>query len=109
MIKIVTEKTIILGRRGPCRKIVSVTMLTKDELPVEYLSGDKYVYLSSGGPQQVVSAPSHKGRRVGEIIREEDFQSFLQHVRECGEVLRQINHERRELAKSWQGKETFIV
>ena len=109
-----TEKCLSQHFPGPCRKIVRVEALHKNELPAEYLAASPHLYLShnvkehrwltllSGGNEfRIISMEM--------VLQEDKFQELLRIVRACGDRLRQINQERKTLAEVWKGIETFVI
>jgi len=120
MIEIKTKKIIApgitgggprnLGACGKARQIVSVKILSLEELPVEYKESYPFCCISCGGGL-VIQLEKYYVEHLnpGDILTEDHFQEVISWVRECAKRLREINSLRKKLEEEWQGEEITII
>lgn len=101
-------------------RVVSVDAAEKKDLPVEYLDGEKSIFMENRNYKPNYALAMRLRRRhtvdideeivCGSIWSTEKFEKLLSEIREAGQRLHEILKARRELDRSWCGrKETFII
>jgi len=113
MVQVVTERVVINNLPGPCRKVVGITgVKDKSEMPSEYVNTTPR-FERNAVDRDGVMIKNNKGiyqsLRIGEVVTESDFQSILATMKSAAARLAGIKRDRRELAASWAGAETFCL
>jgi len=116
MIKIVTKRIVNNGVLS--RRIIDFSLLSRKELPSEYLRtplyGDVAVFELSPGFFKIVEQKETQTYAVSEyhkgcVVSEAEFQKILFYCKCAGSRLRKINLTLREKDKDWCGRETFLI
>ncbi len=124
-IRIVTKKVLI--RNKPYRKIISIDMLPKEDLPDEYTRQGPCIWnevryehglgLKTGASGQRLFPEFPYTPLPNQMIRwelkapiaEQTFQDLLKFIRTCGNRLMHINRELRSRYPDFDGREETIV
>ena len=130
MISIKTEKVVVPEIEGKARKILEISgVLGKEGLPSEYQGNPEMICGCKRFGKDIFSikcfAFANRYRRMDrddegdegsvvlftmeEVYSEQSFQVGLDIIKKAGEILHQINLQRKELTKEWQGEETFLI
>jgi len=104
MIKIRTEK-VIDGNNLLSRRVIYCDLRSFHELPSKYTHDTNAIWGNSGHVQSASGFLLSKG----EIYTEEEFQKRLTHIHRAGELLKDVNDEKRRLEIDWNGREIFKI
>lgn len=110
-----TEKVLWRGN-VKAYKIISISALTRNKLPAEYLHegphcyniiSDKYdlhfVYKEFDGNLMAVYFNANK------LFDKIEFTKFMAIIAQCGNRLQKIKKTQKELKKNWRGKKTYTI
>jgi len=108
-------KKVINDSHELCWQIVDVKMLNKYQLTKEYLRGECCYRMT---PVKGVTDSVLAYRTIDGIfsyyskdwkITNTEFQRLLKRIRRCGERLRNMTKQRKQMESTWTGIETFKI
>lgn len=113
MIKIKTEK-VVDGHGNECYRIKDIKALERKDLPeIYWQEGYPYCLLDHqmNEPSQLCIFSKDKSTylKVGSCKRVKVLEEIIEKVHECGNRLKVINDQLREMRKAWNGTETFVI
>jgi len=108
-IRIETEKHV--ARCEKQRRIIGIDgVLRRNELPLRYRDIEKVWVRGSPDSPAIVFENSNIDTLVaGSSMTEGNFQHALSVLRVCGARLKEINCSVRELERTWNGREEFVI
>jgi hypothetical protein len=105
-IVIETEKVVERGQQK--FKLLSITALSKDELPVKYTTKPPYCHKIGEWLYIVINTGMFYLKQGGIYLKKDIYEKLLI-IEECSERLREINKEIAEKNKHWTGKHKFVI